>query len=136
GRGLPRGGRGRPARDERAQQRLHDHRLHARERRRPVHDRAARRHLRRRHPGGARVRYYILAGLIAAAVTFAGSYLIWRLGARYRLYATIRDRDVHTTPTPRLGGVAMFLGIVVAMAFASQVSWFHLVFNDPGTVAA
>lgn len=82
------------------------------------------------------MRYYILAGLIAAAVTFAGSYLIWRLGARYRLYATIRDRDVHTTPTPRLGGVAMFLGIVVAMAFASQVSWFHLVFNDPGTVAA
>lgn len=82
------------------------------------------------------MRYYILAGLIAAAVTFAGSYLIWRLGARYRLYANIRDRDVHTTPTPRLGGVAMFLGIVVAMAFASQVSWFHLVFNDPGTVAA
>ena len=82
------------------------------------------------------MKFYILAGLIAAAVTFAGSYLIWKLGKRYRLYPKIRDRDVHTTPTPRLGGVAMFLGILVAMAFASQVSWFHLVFTDPGTIAA
>ena len=82
------------------------------------------------------MRYYLLAGLVAAVVTFALSYVILKLGSRYRLYPKIRERDVHTTPTPRLGGVAMFMGLGVAMLFASQVSWFHLVFNDPGTVTA
>lgn len=82
------------------------------------------------------MRYYLLAGLVAAVVTFALSYVILKLGSRYRLYPKIRERDVHTTPTPRLGGVAMFFGLGVAMLFASQVSWFHLVFTDPGTVWA
>lgn len=82
------------------------------------------------------MKFYALAALISAGVTFTLSFAIWKLGARYRLYPKIRDRDVHTTPTPRLGGVAMFLGIGVAMLFASQVSWFHLVFTDPGTVAS
>ncbi|HRN29021.1 MAG TPA: MraY family glycosyltransferase [Terrimesophilobacter sp.] len=82
------------------------------------------------------MRYYILAGLLAALITFACSFIIWKLGSRYRLYPKIRERDVHTKPTPRLGGVAIFLGVVVAMLFASQVSWFHLVFSDPGTVTS
>ncbi|MBX3093068.1 MAG: undecaprenyl/decaprenyl-phosphate alpha-N-acetylglucosaminyl 1-phosphate transferase [Cryobacterium sp.] len=82
------------------------------------------------------MRFYLLAGLVAAVVTFTLAFVIWKLSARYRLYPKIRDRDVHTTPTPRLGGVAMFIGLGVAMLFASQVSWFHLVFTDPGTVTA
>ncbi|WP_168627860.1 MULTISPECIES: MraY family glycosyltransferase [unclassified Cryobacterium] len=80
--------------------------------------------------------FYVLAGLIAAVVTFALSFVIWKLSSRFRLYPKIRERDVHTTPTPRLGGIAMFLGILVAMAVASQVSWFHLVFADPGQITA
>ena len=48
--------------------------------------------------------------LVAAVVTFVLSLVIWRLGMRYRLYPKIRERDVHTRPTPRLGGIAMFIG--------------------------
>ncbi|HEY9498922.1 MAG TPA: MraY family glycosyltransferase [Terrimesophilobacter sp.] len=80
--------------------------------------------------------FYILAALIAAVVTFGLAWVIWKFSARHRLYPTIRERDVHTTPTPRLGGVAMFLGILVAFAVASQISWFHLVFARPGQVVA
>ncbi len=80
--------------------------------------------------------FYVIAALIAAITTAAFSWVIWRLGAKYRLYPTIRDRDVHSTPTPRLGGVAMFAGILIAFAVASQVSWFHLVFARPGQIVA
>ncbi len=80
--------------------------------------------------------FYVLAGLISAVVTFGLAGLILRLGTKYRLYPKIRARDVHTRPTPRLGGIAMFLGMVAAFGFASQVSHFSLVFADPGPVLA
>lgn len=80
--------------------------------------------------------FYILAGVVSAAVTWGASWVIWRLSSKYKLYPSIRDRDVHSTPTPRLGGLAMFVGILVAFAVASQVSWFHLVFAKPGQIMA
>lgn len=80
--------------------------------------------------------FYLLAFAISALVTAILSWVIWKLSLRYRLYPAIRERDVHSTPTPRLGGVAMFLGILVAFAVASQVSWFHLIFAKPGQVIA
>ncbi|MBX3090327.1 MAG: undecaprenyl/decaprenyl-phosphate alpha-N-acetylglucosaminyl 1-phosphate transferase [Cryobacterium sp.] len=78
--------------------------------------------------------FYIIAGLISAVVTAGASWLTWKLGRKFRLYPKIRERDVHKTPTPRLGGVAMFFGICVAMLVASQVSWFHLVFAKPSQI--
>ncbi len=75
--------------------------------------------------------FYVLVGLIAAVVSFGASWGVVALSHRYKLYAGIRDRDVHTTPTPRLGGIAIVVGIVVALAVASQISWFRLVYADP-----
>jgi UDP-GlcNAc:undecaprenyl-phosphate GlcNAc-1-phosphate transferase len=80
--------------------------------------------------------FYILAFAVSAVVTWAMSVAIWKLSSKYRLYPAIRERDVHSTPTPRLGGVAMFLGILAAFVVASQVPWFHLVFAKPGQVVA
>ncbi len=80
--------------------------------------------------------FYVLVAVISAAVTYGFAFATWKLGTRFRLYPSIRERDVHSTPTPRLGGVAMFLGIVVAFIVASQVSWFHLVFAKPGQIFA
>ena len=74
--------------------------------------------------------YLFVAG-ISALVTFALSFLILTLSHRYKLYPKIRERDVHSRPTPRLGGVAMFLGIVVAFAVASQLPSLSLVFSEP-----
>jgi UDP-GlcNAc:undecaprenyl-phosphate GlcNAc-1-phosphate transferase len=67
-----------------------------------------------------RIIFYVLTVVVAALVTWAFSLLILRLSHRYRLYPKIRSRDVHTRPTPRLGGVAMFLGAIVAIG----VAWF------------
>lgn len=77
-----------------------------------------------------RIVFYLLVTGIAAIVTFALSWLILKLSHRYRLYPKIRERDVHTRPTPRLGGIAMFLGIVAAIGVASQVPTLGLVFSE------
>ena len=80
--------------------------------------------------------FYLLIGLIAAIVSFGASWGVLRLSHRFKLYPGIRERDVHTTPTPRLGGIAIVAGIVAALAIASQISWFNLVFADPFPIIA
>src|SRR5690554_1551296 len=80
--------------------------------------------------------FYALAGGISAIVTFALAYLTFKLSHRYRLYPKIRERDVHTRPTPRLGGLAMFFGILVAFGVASQLEQFRVIFANPGPVYA
>jgi len=75
--------------------------------------------------------FYALVVLVAAVVTFGFAVLVLKLSHRYRLYPKLRERDVHTRPTPRLGGVAMFLGIVVAFVVASQLPRFALIFSQP-----
>ena len=81
-----------------------------------------------------RIAFYVLVSGVSAAVTFGLAIVIWKLSTRYRLYPKIRERDVHTRPTPRLGGVAMFLGMLVAFLVASQLPNFSIVFSEPGKV--
>ncbi|MEV8255063.1 MraY family glycosyltransferase [Rhodoglobus sp. NPDC076762] len=77
--------------------------------------------------------YFFIAG-IAAMVTYVISLVVLKLALKYRLYPQVRQRDVHSRPTPRLGGVAMFFGIVAAFAVASTLGNFSLIFDEPGTV--
>lgn len=83
---------------------------------------------------------FVLLALVSAVVTFGLSIVVWKISLKYRLYPKIRERDVHTDPTPRLGGVAMFFGIVaafgVAYAVASQFAPLQLVFSNMGQVLA
>ncbi len=78
----------------------------------------------------------ILMAFVSAVVTFIFSFVIYRLSHKYRLYPAIRERDVHTKPTPRLGGIAMFLGILVAFLVAGQLPFFDIVFANPGPASA
>ncbi|MCA1942388.1 MAG: undecaprenyl/decaprenyl-phosphate alpha-N-acetylglucosaminyl 1-phosphate transferase [Yonghaparkia sp.] len=80
--------------------------------------------------------FYLLVALIAGVVSFGASWAVLRLSHRFKLYPGIRDRDVHTTPTPRLGGIAIVIGIVTALVIASQISWFDLVYADPFPIIA
>lgn len=73
-----------------------------------------------------------LMALVSALVTFVFSFFIRRLSHKYRLYPKIRERDVHTRPTPRLGGIAMFMGVAAAFVLASQLPFFAIVFDNPG----
>lgn len=74
----------------------------------------------------------LVMALCSAAITFGFSFLIRRLSQKYRLYPKIRARDVHTRPTPRLGGVAMFLGVAISFIVASQIPFFYSVFQPAG----
>ncbi len=77
-----------------------------------------------------RIIFYVLTTLVAALVTWGFSVLILKLSHRYRLYPKIRSRDVHTRPTPRLGGVAMFFGILIAVGFAWVIPPLRPVFSN------
>ena len=83
---------------------------------------------------------FIMLGLVSAVVTFLMSLIVLKLTHKYRLYPKIRERDVHTRPTPRLGGIAMFLGILVAFGVAylvaSQFAPLRLIFADPQQILA
>ncbi|PPG39389.1 MraY family glycosyltransferase [Pseudoclavibacter sp. RFBA6] len=82
------------------------------------------------------MRIYLALVVGTALVTLVLVYVVWRLAMRYKWYPPVRDRDVHTTPKPRLGGVAMFVGMLLALAAASQIPFFSLVFEQPGRVWA
>lgn len=78
-----------------------------------------------------RIVFYVLVLAVAALVSYVFSTLIRRMSMKYRLYPQIRDRDVHSTPTPRLGGVAMFIGVLGAFAVASRLPVFSVMFAEP-----
>lgn len=80
-----------------------------------------------------RIVFYVLVAGVAAVVSFGGSWIIWKLSHRFRLYPKIRARDVHTRPTPRLGGVAIFLAVLVAFAVASFLPPLQLIFQQTPT---
>lgn len=83
-----------------------------------------------------RIIFYVLVALVSGAVTFGLAILIHKLSHRYRLYPKIRERDVHTRPTPRLGGIAMFIGILAAFGVGSLLPQLDLVFSRPGPILA
>lgn len=72
---------------------------------------------------------YLLVALVAAVVTAIVSVVVLRLSRRFKLAPEVRERDVHRTPTPRLGGVAMFVGILAAFAVASMQPEFAPLFS-------
>src|SRR5699024_1431246 len=47
--------------------------------------------------------------------------IVRRVAVRSGAMALPRERDVHVSPVPRLGGVGMYLGIVIAFGLASQL---------------
>jgi UDP-GlcNAc:undecaprenyl-phosphate GlcNAc-1-phosphate transferase len=71
--------------------------------------------------------------MVAAAVTYLCTPLARRLARRIGAITPVRDRDVHSVPIPRLGGVAMLLGFAVAFLAASQMPFLSRVFEGTRT---
>lgn len=61
---------------------------------------------------------YALVGLIAAIGSYLCTPLARVLATRWGAVAKPRDRDVHAVDTPRLGGMALFVGFGMAMLIA------------------
>ena len=67
------------------------------------------------------MREYLLCLAAAAAVTYLVTPFARALAIRYGAMADVRDRDVHIFPTPRWGGLAMLVGLLVAFILSSQL---------------
>lgn len=72
-------------------------------------------------PAGLPAREYLLVCLTSAAVTFLLTGLIRVFAIRTGAVAYPRRRDVHLTPIPRMGGVAMYGGVLGGMFLANNL---------------
>lgn len=81
------------------------------------------------------VREYVLVGLTAAAVTFLLTGLVRLFAIRAKAVATPRERDVHVTPIPRLGGVAMYGGVLAGMLVADRLPVLRSAFDSLDAMA-
>ena len=91
--------------------------------------------------GGAGVplRELLLVGLTAAAITYLLTSAVRVIAIRTCAVAVPRVRDVHVIPTPRLGGLGMFAGVVAAIALAANLPALNRGFaytTDMGAVIA
>jgi UDP-GlcNAc:undecaprenyl-phosphate GlcNAc-1-phosphate transferase len=80
-------------------------------------------------PAGLPIREYLLVLLTSAALTFLCTPLVRRLAFWIGAVAYPRKRDVHTVPMPRLGGLAMYLGVCGGMLLAHQLPVLRLAFD-------
>ena len=68
------------------------------------------------------MREYLVTLLIAAAVCYVITPYVRIWAMKFGAVAKIRDRDIHTTPTPRWGGVAMWCGMAASFAMVHHLS--------------
>ena len=61
------------------------------------------------------MREYLLVLLVATAATYLFAAVCRQLALRWNAVAKVRARDVHTSPKPYFGGLAMFVGLVVCL---------------------
>ena len=83
------------------------------------------------------VREYLLVALTAAVVTFLLVGLVRALAFRIGAVAYPRQRDVHVRPMPRMGGLAMYGGVLGGMLLAHQLPVLRSAFDfshDPYAV--
>ena len=72
---------------------------------------------------------YAIVFAVAAGFAFALTPLVRRLALRVGAVKVPSARDTHTTTMPMLGGAAMFVAFLVAMAVASQIPQFREMFD-------
>ncbi|GAB3888475.1 MraY family glycosyltransferase [Microbispora bryophytorum subsp. camponoti] len=79
------------------------------------------------------MREYLLLALVAAAVTYLLVPMVRAFALRIGAAPEVRERDVHTVPTPRLGGLAMFGGMAAALLVASKLPYVGGAFDSGQT---
>lgn len=68
------------------------------------------------------MREYLVTLLIAAVICYVVTPSVRNWAIRLKVVSQIRERDVHTTPTPRWGGVAMWIGMAVSLLLVNHLS--------------
>ena len=67
------------------------------------------------------MREYLITLLISAALCFFITPFVRKFAIRFGAVADIRSRDIHTLPTPRWGGVAMWLAMTFTFLIVSNL---------------
>ena len=75
------------------------------------------------------MREYLLVFLVAAVMTYAATPFVRWLAFATGAITAVRDRDIHTEPIPRLGGLAMLLGFMAALLVASRLPYLSQIFH-------
>ena len=75
------------------------------------------------------MKVYLLILLVAAAITYVSVPVVRHIALVTHTLTPVRSRDVHKVPVPRLGGVAMYVGMVAAIAVASHIPYLDGVFE-------
>ncbi|KFJ08344.1 MraY family glycosyltransferase [Bifidobacterium tsurumiense] len=76
------------------------------------------------------MRVYLFIAAIAGGATWLVTPLIRHLAISIGAVGKVRARDVHTIPTPRMGGLGMLIGFVVSMLFASRMPFISGLFME------
>ncbi|MDO4913336.1 MAG: MraY family glycosyltransferase [Bifidobacteriaceae bacterium] len=76
------------------------------------------------------MRVYVFIALIATLATWLFTPLVRHLAIQIGAVGAVRSRDVHTIPTPRMGGLGMLCGFLVSFLYASSLPFANLLFAD------
>ena len=74
---------------------------------------------------------HLAVGAVAAAVTASATPLVRRFAVSSGLLVAPDERNVHTAPTPSIGGTAMLLGLLAGVLAAWLIGDFSEVFAAP-----
>jgi UDP-GlcNAc:undecaprenyl-phosphate/decaprenyl-phosphate GlcNAc-1-phosphate transferase len=80
------------------------------------------------------MRDYLFILVLAAAVTYVLTPLVRRGAIAIKAQHAPRGRDVHKQPTPLLGGVAIYGGLVAGLLVADRLSYLRQAFPSARTI--
>lgn len=80
------------------------------------------------------MRMYLFIAAIAGGATWLITPLIRHLAIKIGAVGRVRARDVHTVPTPRMGGLGMLFGFLVATMFAYRIPFVSGLFHNDNQI--
>ena len=79
------------------------------------------------------MREYLVTVLLAAIITYLLTPLVRDLAIKAGAVTAIRSRDVHLEPTPRWGGLAMWLSMAITLVIVNYLPLVHKSFGSEAT---
>nr|WP_231988230.1 MraY family glycosyltransferase [Nakamurella panacisegetis] len=79
-------------------------------------------------------REYMLVFATAGLITFLATGGVRLIARKIGAFTPIRDRDVHQSPTPRMGGLAVYLGFATAILMARKIPTLARAFDSSSTI--
>ena len=76
------------------------------------------------------MREYFVIFIVAGAITYFATPFVRAVAVATNAFTPVREREVHSTPTPRLGGVAIFLGFAAAGLVARELPYLKGVYSS------